>query len=295
MKRRWLSALAAGLLLWLCVFSGAHALVERSPLLDAAFSALEKGNLFLRRYNEITGANVEPLYELGVPYYFGGKANALFWARYPEYGKSTPWDESDYFKMDRKYIYGFDCSGFTQWVNRQSGRKSHDTLKNMMEKWDYQADGNHVFSHYPGHEMPPWDEISAYLEVGDLFVVKHESGRFRHIMMYIGTLSDYGFTAEEAPGLAAYLHYPLVIHCGGSPVYGERFQQFIDENPDRYGDCTTTDGGVQVSILGVPLEQTPYHAHVQFADYDYFLLDEGRLVMTALNVFDLSSYCWFRM
>lgn len=273
----------------------AKALVERSPMLDVAFSALEKDNLFLRRYNELTGANVEPLFELGVPYYFGGKANSLFLARYPEYSIGRPWENSNYFSMEQTYIYGLDCSGFTQWILRQCRMPAHDNLTNMILLWEYQADGHHLFNQRAGHEMPPYAELKDHLSVGDLFVVKHQNSQYRHIMMYIGTLRDYGITAEEEPALADYLDYPLVIHCGNSPVHGERFQRFIDEHPDAFGHCTTTDGGVQVSILGVPLEDAPCHAHVQQTDYDYFLMDQGHLVMTTLNVFDITSYCWFRM
>ena len=47
--------------------------VERSPFLDAAFSCLEKAKSSQRRYNEITGAEVESIFDLGIPYYFGGK------------------------------------------------------------------------------------------------------------------------------------------------------------------------------------------------------------------------------
>lgn len=41
----------------LCILP-AQAEVERSKLLDAAFSMLEEGNDFVRRYNEMTGAEV---------------------------------------------------------------------------------------------------------------------------------------------------------------------------------------------------------------------------------------------
>ena len=51
----------------------AQAEVERSPFLDAAFSCLEKAKSSQRRYNEITGAEVESIFDLGIPYYFGGK------------------------------------------------------------------------------------------------------------------------------------------------------------------------------------------------------------------------------
>ena len=36
----------------------AQAQVEKSPLLDAALSALEKDNIFLLRYNEFTGSSI---------------------------------------------------------------------------------------------------------------------------------------------------------------------------------------------------------------------------------------------
>ena len=86
-----------------------------------------------------------------------------------------------------------------------------------------------------------------------------------------------------------------MIHCGLSPVYGERIQQYMDARPEIYQGCNTTDGGVQVSILGVRSEDAPIHRHVQNTDYAYFLLDDGRTVLTVWDAFDVSSYCWFRM
>ena len=66
--------LAALLLLALLTgIAGAGALVEQNPLLNAAFSMLEADNPILERYNEITGADVRARYELGLPYFFGGK------------------------------------------------------------------------------------------------------------------------------------------------------------------------------------------------------------------------------
>ena len=53
----------------------AQAEVERSKLLDAAFSMLEEGNDFVRRYNEMTGAEVAATFVDGCPYFFGGKAD----------------------------------------------------------------------------------------------------------------------------------------------------------------------------------------------------------------------------
>jgi hypothetical protein len=151
-----------------------------------------------------------------------------------------------------------------------------------------------VYTHREGQQMPPFEELKDTLQIGDLFVFKKPETVYRHIMMYIGTLADYGFTAENEPELKDYLNYPLCAHCGNSPLYGDRFQRFIDDNPVEYGRCLTTDGGVQVSLIGIPPENVPYHVHVQQTDYDYFLLSDGTW-LTVRNVFGLSSYCWFRM
>ena len=93
---------------------------------------------------------------------------------------------------------------------------------------------NYLFTHREGQQMPPFEQMKDTLQVGDLFAMKHPYSTYRHIMMYIGTLRDFGFTPEETPELAPYLDYPLVAHCGTHPQYGERFQRFIDTHPEDY-------------------------------------------------------------
>ena len=278
--------------LCICMITPAMAEVQRSPLLDAAFSLIEEDNIFLRRYNEITGANIEAKFENGVPYMFGGKGDDLFLSQYPNYAKRKCWETTKFYRKDSVYIYGLDCSGYTQWIYQQAGYPAHDSLSNMILKWEYERNGNHLYNHRKGNEMPPYNELKDHLIVGDLLVGKHGA---RHIMMYIGTLADYGFTAEEIPELANYLDYPLVIHCGPSPVYGEIFEQFIAENSDLYGNCKTTNGGVEVSILGVPLEEAPIFEHVQVNDFYYFMIDEGTYPLTIWDLPGCTSFCWFRI
>ncbi len=291
MKKLCVLALAAALCLGL--LSPARGEMEPSPFLDHALAALEKDNLFIQRYNALTGAQVEALFDLGIPYLFGGAVQYGVFSQWPRYGKRVAFQDSQFFREGQLYINGFDCVGFTRWVYRQCGLPEHDTLSNLALHWGDHA-GEYVFSQREGQEMPPYRDLSAFLQTGDLFVIKHAGGTYRHVMMYIGTLRDFGFSGEETPELAEYLDYPLVIHCGLHPQYGERFQRFIDENPEEYGRCMTTDGGVQVSILGVPLEACPCHAHVQNTDYAWFTLPDGS-IMTAMDVFALSSYCWYRM
>ena len=112
--------------------------------------------------------------------------------------------------------------------------------------------------------------------------------------MYIGTLRDYGYNTQNEPALARWLDYPLVIHCGLSPFFGERFQQIIDENPDLYEGCTTTDGGVAISIVGVNPEDAPVHEHVQKTDYDWFVMNDGGYVLSVVNLSDVKTYAWYR-
>lgn len=296
------------LLILLCgACVSANAELEKNPLLDAAFSALEKDNIFQRRYNELTGSNVESLFELGVPYFFGQQVSngkllnkTYLVSKYPEYAIKKCLEVTKTFVKGDLYIYGFDCSGYTRWIYDQCGLGMHPGLQDMITKGQYRQ--YHLYNGGKNwtskkKEMPAYNELKDTLQVGDLLVTKHSA---RHIMMYIGTLSDYGFTAEEVPDLAPYLDNPLVIHCGPSPFYGECFQKLIDENPERYGRCHTTNGGVEVSILGVEPEEATYHTTVfhtkiYSADYDYFLIDDGNYMLTLRDIDNATSFCWYRM
>ena len=271
--------------------AAAQAEVERSPILDAAFSMLEKDNIFQRRYNEITGANVESVFDTGVPYFFGGKDLDRVFSKLPYFSQRKCLETTKYYRKDAIYLFGFDCAGFTQWIHTQVGKPEHDKLDKMILTWSYEKK-YHVYNHRKGHEMPPYDQLKDNLIVGDLLVAKITA---RHIMMYIGTLRDYGFTAEEVPALADYLDYPLVIHCGPHPQYNQRMQEYIDANRDRYPKVRSTDGGVAVSILGVPLDAATHHEKQFHHDYSYFMLDNDSLVMTIWDLPSATSFCWFRM
>ena len=259
----------------LCGAVSASALVERSLELNAAFSMLEDGNPFLLRYNEITGANVQARFSLGLPYLFGGKdADKLMTVWYAT-------DSSKNFTIGKKYLYGFDCLGFANWINFESGKPQLDTLEQMITNRDLyrhnQLDMDYI----------PFDHLWETLQVGDFLVANAGS---RHIMMYIGTLADYGYTAEDASGLKDYLAYPLLVHCGLCPPYAARYQAYIDANDLR---CNTTDGGVAVTIVGMPVQDAPYYLRQDHYDHYYFDLD-GYF----LRVYDIestSSYVWFRI
>ena len=290
---------AAALLAVLALFAAASgrglAETEPSDLIEAAFELLEEGNPFTARYEQLTGKKIEPLFRWGVPYYYGGltgaRGSGYFYLNYPDYHVHVCENGSSWFQVGKRYFYGLDCAGFTRHVLKACGKTAHPGLSDMLAGWF----SFHVYDSREGHEAPPWDRLKDTLQVGDLLVIRHGGGSGgRHIMMYIGTLTDFGYTAEEEPGLAPWLEYPLVIHCGLSPLYGERFQKLIDEYPEKYGNCTTTDGGVAVSLLGPEPEDAPEHGHVQNTDYDWFVMNDGGYQLTVVSLSDVKEYCWYR-
>ena len=291
---RTAAALLAAVLLLPCGTGRAQR--EPSDLIEAAFELLEDGNPFVRRYEEQAGRKIESLFPYGVPYFYGGlsgaKGNGWFYMAYPDYFVKLCEKGSGYFQKGKKYLYGLDCTGFTRHVYKACGLEAHPSLSDIMTQWEQKQ--YHVYDSRKGHEAPPYEQLKDTLRIGDLLVIKHEKTKSRHVMMYIGTLKEFGYTAEQESALAAWLDYPLVIHCGLSPFYGERFQKVIEENPEKYGQCLTTDGGVAVSILGVPPEEAPAHEHVQKTDYDWFEMNDGGYVLSLINLKDVKYYAWYR-
>lgn len=255
--------------------AGANALVERSNLLDVAFEMLEDGNPILDRYDRITGAEVHALYPLGLPYFFGGKDPELLMT----IGHAV--ENMNTYIEGQRYIYGFDCSGYTDWINLETGRPKNDTLEYMITKYvDYHD------NQLPVNDVP-YSELKNYLQVGDYLVTKVNK---RHIMMYIGTLADYGYTTDDVPELAVYLDYPLLIHCGKNPAYTDRYTKYIAENGLN---CNTTSGGVSITIVGMPVEAVPHYVRVNKADHYYFDMNGYMLVVQDMSI--TTSHVWFRV
>lgn len=271
--KKGLAVFAAALLLFSTL--PADALVAESPLLSTAFEMLEEGNPILERYNQITGANVAARYKYGMPYMFGGKKEEYLMK------VRKAWETTKFFRKDQNYVYGFDCSGYINWIATQNGLPELDSLSNMILKWGEYGETNHL----PIKDVP-YDELQNYLEIGDYLVGKHSA---RHIMMYIGTLADYGYTAEDVPELADYLEYPILVNSGSNPFYYERYLKYIEENGLN---CNSTNGGCCIYIVGIPVDQVPHEIEDNRQTFHYFDMDG--YMLTVYDIFSCTSYVWFR-
>ncbi len=267
----------------------AEDLVQRNPLLDAAFSMLEEGNPFLAAYNEIAGAQVESRFACGLLYAEGETFDSLHDSGWPLFSRSP-----DYTRLKgKRKLAGMDCATFTNWIYQQAGWPRHDTLQAMTNQYGKYGRKNHLYSHRRGMEMLPYAELAGTLQVGDLLVVR--AGE-RHSMMFIGTLRQYGFTAETAPEMADYLDYALVIHCDPNPNTRTRVQQYLTAHADdpEYADITLPDGGAAISIIGVPAGDMPHWVREGTREYRHFELPGGYRI-TLWDMEQVSTFCWFRI
>ena len=288
------------------MISPAVAEVERNVLLDNAFKMLEEGNIFIERYNQLTGASVEPIVPSGVPYFFGGKDYSRILKNLPRFGKGVCNETTTFYRKGRTYAYGLDCQGYIYAIRSESGMIGISPLNAFYQPIftdkktgkRYNMEQYYIWTKYAEgakkKDIPMPEDLSTVKDtakVGDLMLI-HARGN--HILMYIGTMRDYGFTEEEVPALKDYLDYPLMIHCGVSPVYGERIQKVMEADPTYYKGMLTTNGGVQVSIWGVPRDAAEYHETVQKTDFDYFKLPNGQ-VMTIYDLKKVSKWRWLRL
>ena len=226
--------------------------VRRNELLDAAFTMVEEGNPFQIRYNLLTGADVRSLFPLGVPYFWGGRNYQAVCERLPLYTTREAWQSSRAFYLKgTTYIYGFDCVGFVKNVYALTGRKIAGTLAERGDQ-AYCAAGAHIFCD-DAHPLPEdWTEAARQMRVGDIMLIHHPG---LHVMIYMGTLREFGYTADQLPALAGYLDYPLMLHCGQNHYSYQRFQSLIEAAADpKLEEVSPTDGGVGVCILGVDKE-----------------------------------------
>ena len=221
--------------------------LQANPFLDQALPMLEEGNPFLLRYNAITGSELEPLFPLGVPYFWGGRGYNVLVERWPDYTVREAWQSSlVFYHKGTNYVFGFDCIGFVKNIYRMAGWPIKGSVEDLGNRT--YCDRHHVFCSDARPLPRSWEETAAALQPGDLLYVRHPN---THVMICIGTLRAWGYTEEQLPALADALDCPLMIHCGENPMYYFRFRNMLSQQQSGLlSTADPTDGGVAVCIIG---------------------------------------------
>ncbi len=214
--------------------------IEAQRFLNIALAMLEQGNPILNAYNASCGGNIAATYQYGVPYLFAGaNASSLLRVRYAS-------QNSHYYSTEKRYLGGFDCIGFARYVHNTAGMKKLPAISdtpNANKK--YLVDTKNL-------DYTEWKDV---LKVGDCINLAYKGGGY-HVMIYIGTLRSFGFTESQLGALAPYIDHPLTIHCGMDNYHTAWYTQYIEDH--HLTGVTPPDGGVTLSILGIPYDQAPY-------------------------------------
>ena len=265
--------------------------IERSGLLDEAFAMVEDGNPFQARYNLLTGADVKSIFPLGIPYFWGGRNYRGVTERLPKYTTREAWQSSgNYYQQGTIYVYGFDCVGFVKNVYSRAGRPISGNIVDLRANV-YCSAGKHVYCDNV-HPLPEdWTEAARVMRVGDIMQIHHPGN---HVMIYMGTLRDYGYTEQQLPALAKYLDHPLMIQCGENPYSYLRFKNLIESTSDsRISRAEPTDGGVGVCILGV--DPADAEMVLTYHDSTRRCFDVEGSCVTILNFGSVTDYFVYRM
>ena len=264
--------------------------ITANPALTEAFSMLEPGNAVARRYEEITGATVEPLFYAGIPYFWGGQEEKMLLERWPEYTTRKQWQGThDFYQKDSIYVYGLDCVGYVKTLYDRAGAPLKASLDDLGQKKRCQA-GEHLYCSAANPFPEDWREAASMMAPGDLLALHHPG---RHVMMFIGTLRDYGYTEEDLPFLKDYLDHPLMIHSGENPLVYQRFDCLVARSEDKkVSKALGSDGGVSLCILGVPREaaETEVTAH----ERGYGCFDVEGACVTVFRFDNVKDYYVYR-
>ena len=244
--------------------------VEEETLLDSALCYLEADHPVLRRYQEETGTLMVSEWPLGVPYYFGGVNEEKILHRF------FPRQVTNYYRADRMYLCGLDCSGFINLALRNSGM-GPIAISDLLKEKKASLLLNRRHPRY-------WP---MFLRPGDLIAMKH--GKFNHIVMYLGTLRTFGWNETNVGNALPVLDMPLVIHCGENPFYYLRYLDYIREQ--GYENTYPPDGGVTVSVIQPGTEDAPYHGKSDWGDsFSWYKLEGYPLLVFPLD--ECSDLSW---
>ena len=245
--------------------------VRDDPLYDAGLSMLEEGNPFVTRYDDIADSLMTVSLPLGVPYYYAGRSEEKFLTRF------YPHTTTNYYHGDRLYFCGLDCVGMTRLIYEKRGLADHPSIVDLLHR----GAGSDALKNSSPDRWP------ALLLPGDLIAVKH--GTF-HIMMYLGTMRQFGWTEQNAGEAAALLDQPLVLHCGGNPFYYDRYKAYIREK--KYRNTYPPDGGVTVAVVQQTDEGTPHSTESAWGKrYGWYLADGRPLLVFPLS--DCTEFAWY--
>ena len=215
--------------------------IEAQRFLNVALTMMEEGNPITRMYNENCGGMVQARFKYGTPYLFAGmNESSLLRPRYAS-------QDSNYYSTKKIYLGGFDCIGFARWLHNQVGMKKLPAISKIPEQ------NKKSLVDVKGKPFTQWSKM---MQVGDSIAMGYKGGGY-HIMVYIGTLRDFGYT-EELLGsiLAPYIDYPLAIHCGMNNYHTAWYTEYLKEQ--KLTSVVPPDGGVTISIIGAPYDKCTY-------------------------------------
>lgn len=245
--------------------------VQDRPFYEAALTMLEQGNPFIEYYDETAGSLITASLPLGVPYYYAGRTEEKFLRRF------YPQTITRYYRPDRMYFCGLDCAGMTRLIFDKCNWEQHPTILGMLTR----GTGSAALKNRDSAEWP------SLLLPGELFCVDH--GTY-HVMMYLGTLRQFGWTEDDAGEAAPLLDEPLVIHCGGNPFYYDRYLSYINEQ--GYKNTYPPDGGVTVSVIRNTNKDAPHTMTANWGKFfGWYMLGDYPLLVFPLD--DCTEMAWF--
>jgi len=215
--------------------------IEAQRFLNVALTMMEEGNPIVRMYNENCGGAVQARFKYGTPYLFAGmNESSLLRPRRAS-------QDSNYYSTEKLYLGGFDCIGFARWLHNQVGMKKLPAISEIPDQ------NKKYLVDVKNKSFPQWAET---MQVGDSIAMAYKGGGY-HIMVYIGTLRDFGYTEEKLGSvLAPYIDYPLVIHCGMNNYHTAWYTEYLKEQ--NLTSVVPPDGGVTISIIGAPYDKCTY-------------------------------------
>ena len=245
--------------------------IREDAVYEAGFSLLEDGNIFLRQYDEVADSLLTARLPLGVPYYYAGRSEEKFLHRF------HPETTTNYYRYENLYFCGLDCVGMTRLVYEKSGLERHPSIVDILH-------GEIGTAALRENDPSVWP---AFLQPGDLIGVKHG---YYHVMMYLGTLRQFGWTEATAGDAAPVLDAPLVLHCGGNPFYYDRYLEYIREM--GYERTYPPDGGVTVSVIQPSIEKAPHRMVSAWEQsYGWYEIKSQPLLVFPLD--DCTMIAWY--